>query len=170
MEYLLGAWPWVLNSLLRKSLWSRFYCLFSHSVMFDSLWPHGLQHARLPCPSPSSRVSSNSCPMKWWCHPTISSCVISSSFCLQSFPASGSFPLSQLCIRWPTYWSFGFSIHPCNEYSGLISLRIDWFDLLAVKGLSRVYSSTTVWKHRFSGIQPSLWSNSHVHTWPLEKP
>ena len=160
MEYLLGAWPWVLNSLLRKSLWSRFYyLLFSHSVMFDSLWPHGLQHARLPCPSPSSRVCSNSCPLKWWCHPTISSCVISFSFCLQSFPASGSFPLSQLCIRWPTYWSFGFSIHPCNEYSGLISLRVDWFDHLAgqgtLKSLLQHHSSkpSILWHSAFLMVQ-----------------
>ena len=77
---------------------------------------------------------------------------------------------SALCIRWLKYWSFSFSISPSNEYLGLISFRIDWFDLLQFKGLSRVFSSTSVWKHRFFGAQPSLWCNSHIHTWPLEKP
>ena len=79
------------------------------------------------------------------------------------------FPVSQpLQIRWPKYWSF--SINPSNEYSVLISFRIDWFDPLSVQGLSRVFSNTTVWKHQFSGAQPSLWSSSHTHTWLLEKP
>ena len=71
---------------------------------------------------------------------------------------------SVLCIRWPKYWSFSFSISPSNEYSGLISFRIDWFDFLAVQGLSRVFSNTTVQKHQFFSFQPSLWSNSHIHT------
>ena len=108
---------------------------FSYSVVSDSLWPHGLQHARLPCPSATAGAYSNSCPSSRWCYPTISSSVISFSFCLQSFPASGSFQMSQFfTIRWPKYWSFSFSISPFNEYSGLISFRIDWFDLLAVQG------------------------------------
>jgi len=77
---------------------------------------------------------------------------------------------SALLIRWPKYWSFSFSISPSNECSGLISFRINWFDLLAVKELSRVFSNTTVWKHKFFGTQTSLWSNSHIHTWLLEKP
>ena len=77
---------------------------------------------------------------------------------------------SVLCIRWPKYWSFSFSISPSNEYSGLISFRIDWFDLLDVKGLSRDFSSTSVWKHQFFGTQPSLWATSYIHTWALEKP
>ena len=99
-------------------------------------WGHGLQHDRLPCPSPSPGACLNSCPLSQWCHPTISSSVVPFSSCLQSFPASQSFPVSQsaLCIRWPKYWSFSFSINPSNEYSGLISFRIDWFDLLAVQG------------------------------------
>jgi len=86
-------------------------------------------------------------------------------------PPSSPLALSELalCIRWLKYWSFGFSTSPSNEYSGLISFRIDWFDLLAVKGLSRVFSSTTVWKHWFFGAQPSLWSKSHIRTWLLEK-
>ena len=108
---------------------------FSHSVMSDSLQPHWLQHTRPPCPSATPRTCSNSCPSSRWCYPTISSSVISFSFCLQSFPASGSFQMSQFfTIRWPKYWSFSFSISPFNEYSGLISFRIDWFDLLAVQG------------------------------------
>ena len=109
------------------------------SLSCPILRPHGLQLARLPCPSPSPGVCSNSCPLSRWCHLTISSSVISSS-CLQSFPASGSFPMSQmffnelaLRIRWPKYWSFSFSFSPSNEYSGLISFEIDWFDLLAVQ-------------------------------------
>ena len=86
------------------------------------------------------------------------------------FPSIKVFPNElTLCIRWQ-YWSFSFSISPSNEYSGLISFRVDWFDLLASKGLSRVFSSTTVQNHQFFGTQPSLWSNSHIHTWPLEKP
>ena len=84
-----------------------------------------------PCPSPTPRVYSNSCPLSQWCHPTVSSFVILISSCLQSFPASVSFPMSQFFtsggIRWPKYWSFSFSITPSNEYSGLISFRIDWF-------------------------------------------
>ena len=108
------------------------------SVKFSSvsqscpiLWPHGLQHARLPCPSPTPGAYSNSCPLSQWCHPIISSLFISSSH-LQSFPASGSFLV--LCIRWPKYWSFSFSISPFNEYLGLISFQMDWLDLLAVQG------------------------------------
>ena len=108
---------------------------FSPSVMSDSLQPHGLQHARVPYPSLIPGACSESCTSSWWCHPTISSSVISFSSCLQSFSASGSFPVSQFfAIRWPKCWSFSFHISPSNEYSGLISFRIDWFDLLAVQG------------------------------------
>ena len=107
---------------------------FSRSAVSDSLWPHGLQHTRLPCPSPTPGACSNSCPLSRWCHPTISSSVVPFS-CLQSFPASGSFQKeSVLLIRWPKYWSFSFSISPSNEYSALISFRMDWLDLLAVQG------------------------------------
>ena len=107
--------------------------MFSHSVVFDFLWPHGLQHTRLPCPSPSPRACSNSCPLNQWCHPTVSSSVISFSFCLQSYPASGSFSVIQLVTSVGQYWNFSFSFSPSNEYSGLISFRIDWFDLPAVQ-------------------------------------
>ena len=110
---------------------------FSHSVMSNYLQPCGLQHARLPCPSPSPRACSNSCPFSQRYHPTILSSVIPFYSCLQSFPASGSFPKSQF---FPSggqsigkYYSF--SISPSNEYSGLISFRIDWFDLLAIQGI-----------------------------------
>ena len=106
---------------------------FSLSVMSNSLWPRGLQHAWLPCLSPIPGACSNSCPSSWWCHLTISSSVIPFSSCLQSFPASGSFPESVLHIRWPEHWSFSLTISPSNEYSGLISFRVDWLDLLAVQ-------------------------------------
>ena len=106
---------------------------FSHSVTSNSLRPHGLHQVRPPCQSPTHGVYSNSCPLSQWCHLTISSSVVSSSSYLQSFPVSGSFSNELvLRIRRPKYWSFSFSISPSNEYSGLISLRIDWFDLLAV--------------------------------------
>ena len=103
--------------------------------MSNSLQPHRLQHARLPCPSPTPGTCSNSCPSSWWCHPTISSSVVPVPSCLQSFPASGSFPMSQFFTsEAKVLASFSFSISPSNEYSGLISFRIDWFDLLAVQG------------------------------------
>ena len=104
--------------------------------MFNSLWPRGLKYTRLPCPSSTFRAYSNSCPLSSrWCHPTISTSVDPFSSCLQSFPASGSFPNELvLHIRWPKYCSFSFSISPSNEYSGLISFRMDWLDLLAVQG------------------------------------
>ena len=113
----------------------RFYSSvqFSHSVVSASLWPHGLQHAKPPYPSPAPRVYSNSCPLSQWCHPTILSSVIP-FFHLQSFPASGSFPMSQLFTSGGQSWLFSFRISPSNEYSGLISFRIDWLDLLTVQG------------------------------------
>ena len=104
--------------------------------MSDSLWPHGLQHARLPCPSLSPRVCSNSShPLHQWCHPTISSSVVFFSFCLQIIPSIRVFSKkSILGIRWPKYWSVIFSISPSNDYPQLISFRIDLFDLLGVQG------------------------------------
>ena len=108
---------------------------FSRWVVSDSLQPHGLQHTRLPCPVPIPGVYSNSYPLSQWCHPTISSSVAPFSSCLQSFPASGSFPMSQFFASGSqSIGSFNFSIIPSNEYSGLISFRIDWLDLLAVQG------------------------------------
>ena len=105
---------------------------FNCSVMSNSLWPHGLQHARPPCPSPTPGAYSNSCPLCRWCHPTVSSSVIPFSSHLQSFPALRSFPMSQIFAS--EYWSFNLSISPSYEYSGLISFRIDWLYLLAVQG------------------------------------
>ena len=109
---------------------------FSHSVVSDSLWPHGLQHARLPCPSPTPWAYSNSCPLSRWCHPTISSSVVPFSSRLQSFPASGSFPMSQFFTTGGQ--SIGASalasVLPISEYSGLISFRMDWLDLLVIQG------------------------------------
>ena len=106
----------------------------SCSVVSDSLGPHGLQHLRLPCPSPTSRAYSNSYSLSWWCHPTISSSVIPFSSHLQSFP-QGLFQWSVLRIKWLKDWTFSFSISTSDEYSELISFRIDWFDLLAVQGI-----------------------------------
>ena len=120
---------------------------FSHSVISDSLWPHGLQQARFPCPSPTPRACSNSCPSRWWCHPTISSSVVPFSSCLQSLPASGPFPKSQF------FTSGGWSIG-ASASASVLSMNIqDWFPLrltslisLQSKGLSRVSSNTTVQK------------------------
>ena len=143
----------------------------SHSVMSDSLWPHGMQHTKLPFPSPTPGACWNSCPLSQWCHPTISSSVIPISSCLQSFPASESFPVSQL------FTSGGQSIGAPASTSVLPKNNQDWFPLgltdlnfLQCKGLSRVFSNTTVQKHQFFGAQLSLWSNSHIYTWLLEKP
>ena len=129
---------------------------FSRSVLSDSLQPHEPQHARPPCPSPTTRVYSNPCPSSRWCHPAISSSVAPFSSCPQSLPASGSFPMSQLCMRWPKNWSFSFNISPTNEHPGWISFRMDWLDLLVSKGLSRVFSNTTVQKYQFFCSQLSL--------------
>ena len=107
---------------------------FSSSVMSDSLRSHESQHARPPCPSPTPGVHSDSCPSSQWCHPAISSFVVPFSSCPQSLSASESFPMSQLCMRWPKYWSFSFSTIPSKEIPGLISFRMDWLDLLAVQG------------------------------------
>ena len=115
-------------------MWILSQLLFSRLLVSDSLWPHGLQHARLPCPSPSPGVSTNSCPLSQWYHPTISSSVIPFFSC-PHFPSIRIFSNeSVLCIRWPKYWSFSFSISLPSEYSGLISFRVNWFDLLAVQG------------------------------------
>ena len=107
---------------------------FSHSVVSDYLRAHKLQHTRPACPSPTPGVYPNSCPSNQWCHPAISSSVVPFSSCPQSLPASGSFQMSALRIRWPKYWSFSFTISPSNEHPGLISFRMDWLDLLVVQG------------------------------------
>ena len=145
-------------------------CSVAKLFLTLSLQRHGLQHVKLLCPSSSPRFAQ--IHIHWLVMPSNHpSSVVPFSLCLQSFPASGSFPVSWL------FTSDGQSIqlqHPSNEYSGLISFRINWFDLFAVQGtlqgLSKVFSSTTVQKHQFFGAQPSSWSNSCIHTWLLEKP
>ena len=129
---------------------------------------HFLSRVRL-FETPWTACSSNSCPSSRWCHPTISSSVVPFPSCLQSFPASGSFLMSQLFASVAKVLELKLSISLSNESSGLISFRINWFDLLSVQGTLRVFSNTTVQKHQFLGAQFSLWSNSHIHTWPLEK-
>ena len=143
---------------------------FSHSVVSDFLQPHELQHARPPCPLPAPGAYPNSRPLSQWCHPTISSSVIPLSSCLQTFPASGSFQMSQL------FASDGQSIGVSASTSVLPMNTQDWSPLgctgwisLQSKGLSRVFSNTTVQKHQFFCAQLSSQSNSHIHTWPLEK-
>ena len=145
--------------------------LFCRSLTFNSLKPHGLQHARLPCPLSSPEVWLNSCPLSRWYHPIISSSVAPFSSFHQSFPASGSFPVSQLFV------SGGQSIGASASTSVLPVNTQDWSTLgwtgwisLQSKGLSRVFSNTTVQKHQFFGAQLSSQSNSDIHTWPLEKP
>ena len=141
--------PWFQLAWLyiqQQDCWNIWLLLFSCSVMSDSLGPHGLQHARLPCPSPSPGACSNSCPLSWWCHPTISSSDASFSFWPQSFPASGSFPLS---------WLFDSGADSIGTSASALPMNIqDWFplgltDLTSLQsiGLSRVFSSTTIWKH-----------------------
>ena len=144
---------------------------FSHSVVSDSLQPHESQHARPPYPSPTPGVHSNSCPSSQRCHPAISSSVIPFSSCPQSLPASEFFPMSQL-------FASGGQSTGVSALASLLPMNTqDWCPLgwtrwtsLQSKGLSRVFSNTTVQKHQFFGAQLSSQSNSHIHTWPQEKP
>ena len=129
---------------------------FSLSMVFDSLQPHGLQHARLSCPSTTPGACSNSRASIRLCHSTILSSVAPFSFCPQSSQHQGLFKWVSASNQVPEYWTYSFSISPSNEYSGLTSFRIDLLHLLAVKGLSRVLSNTTVQKHQFFGPQLSL--------------
>ena len=144
---------------------------FSRSTVSDVLWPHGLQHDRPPCPSPTPGVYSNSCSLSQWCHPTISTSVIPFSSYIQFFPASRSFQNIQF------FASSGQSIEVLASTLVLTMNTQDWspsewtgWTSLPSKGLSRVFSNTTVQKHQFFGTHPSSLSNSHIHTWPLEKP
>ena len=128
---------------------------------------HELQHARPPYPSPTPRVRPNPCPLYWWCHPTISSSVIPLSSCPQSFPASDSFHMSQLSTSGGQVLEFRVS-----EYQNTQDWSLEWTGWISLqsKGLSRVFSNTTVQKHQFFSAQISLQSNSYIHTWLLEKP
>ena len=138
---------------------------FSHSVVSNLLQPHGLKLTRLPCPSPTPKFCSNSCPLSQWCHLTISSPIFFFSYCLQSFQASRSFPMSQ-------YFPSGDQSIGVSASASVLPVNIqDWFSFrltglisLQSKGLSRVFSNTTVQKHQFFSAQPFLWSNSHIHT------
>ena len=135
------------------------------------LWPHELQHARPPCPSPTPGVYSNSCPLSRWCHPTISSSVIPFFSCFQSFPATGYSPMSQFFASGGQ--SIGVSASkssPSNEHSGLISFKMDCLDILAVQGTLNSLLHHHSSKALIFGAQLSLESNSHIHTWLLEKP
>ena len=144
---------------------------FSFSVVSDTSQPHWLQHARPPCASLTPGVDSNSCPLSWWCHPTIWFFVVPFSSRLQAFPASGSFQMSQ-------FFTSGGQNIGVSALPSVLPMNIqDWFPLgftglisLQSKGLSRVSFNTTVQKHQFFGVQLSSQSNSHIHTWPLEKP
>ena len=132
----------------------------SHSVVSNSLWRHGLQHTRLPCPSPTPRAYSNSYPSSWWCHPTISSSAIPFSSHLQSFPASVSFQISQFFALHGQNFGVSASVSPFNKYSGLnipkYSFRIDWLDLLAVQGTLKSLLQHHSSKHQFFSAQLSL--------------
>ena len=158
---------YILGHTLKKKFYLFIY--FSVTHLWLTLWPHELQHARLPCSSPSPGACSNSCPLTRWCHPTISSSVIPFSSCLQSFPASGSF------LRSWHFASGGQSIEASasvllKNIQGWVPLGLTGLITLQFKGLSRVFSNTTVWRHQFLSTRASSWSNSHIHTWLLEKP
>ena len=142
---------------------------FIRSVMSDSLRPHEPQHTRPPCPSPTPRVHPNPCPLSQWCHPTLSSSVDPFSSCPQSYSASGSFQMSQL-------FASGSQIIGFSASTSILWMNTeDWSPLewtgwisLQSKGLSRVFSNTTVHNHQFFSAQLSLWSPCHIHTWLLE--
>ena len=160
------------KSLLHKTLLCKnWLLLFSHPVVSSSLQPHGLQYARLPCPSPSARVCPSSCSLHKWCHPAISSSSTLFSFCPQSFPASGIFPVSHLFSSddQNTGASASTSVLPVNiqDWS---PLRLTVLISLLSKGLSRVFSSTTVWRYPFFDALLSFGSSSHNHTWPQGRP
>ena len=143
--------------------------LISHPVTSDSLRLHGPQHARSPCPSPTPRVCSNSCPLHQWCHPTNSHSVVPFSSYLQYFPTSVSFPVNWLFILSGQSIGASASVLPMN-IQGWFPLRLTGLMSSQSKGLSRVFSNTTVQNHQCFGAQLSSWSNSHTHTWLLEKP
>ena len=164
------------RAFLKSRIQSRIICCMlviqsSHSVMSDPFQSYGLEHARPPCSSPTPRVYSNSCPLNWWCHPTIASSVIPFSSCLRSIPASGSFLRSQ-------FFTSGSQSTGVSASASVLLMNIqDWFRLgwtswiaLLSKRLSRVFSNTTVQNHQFFGARLSLRSKSHIHTWLLEKP
>ena len=175
-ESLLSSLMFKLHDISLKSdissVWNQISVEFSSVAQSClTLRPHELQHARLPCPSPTPKAYLNLCPSSQWCHPTISSSVVPFSSHLQSFPASGSFPVSQF-FSWGGQSigvSASASVLPMNSQDWFPLGRTGWISLQS-KGLSRIFFKTTVQKHQFFGAQLSLWSNSHIHTWLLEKP
>ena len=159
--------------MIYKVIWNILYISvqFSHSVVSDSLRPHESQHTRPPCSSPTPGVHSDPRPSSQWCHPAISSSVVPFSSCPQSLPASESFPMSQL-FAWggqSTGVSALASFLPKKSQGWSPSEWTGWISLQS-KGLSRVFSNTTVQKHQFFSTQLSSQSNSHIHTWLMEKP
>ena len=160
------------SSIKAKNNWNLYLVSqFSHSVMSNTLRSHEPQHAKPPCPSPSPRVHPNSCPLSPWCHPSISSSIVPFSCCPQSFPASWSFPMSQLFTSGGQSIgvSASTSVFPMNTQDWSPLGWTDWISLQS-KGLSSVFSNTTVQKHQFFCTLLSLLSNLHIHTWLLEKP
>ena len=135
--------------------------LFSRSVVSNSLQPHGRQHTRLPCSSRYPGVYSNSCSLSWWCHPTTSSSTLPSPPAFKLSQHQGLFQWVNSASASQKYWSFSFSNSPFNKYSGLISFRMDWFDLISVQETLKHFSSTSLRKHQSFGIHLSLWSHSH---------
>ena len=165
LDVITQCWDWYhLNFIIEVEF-------SSATVMSVSLRPHELQHARPPRPSPTPGGHPNSCPLSRWCHPTISSSIVPFSSCLPSFPASRSFQMSQLFASGgqSTGVSASASVLPVNTQDWSPLGWTGWISLQS-KGLSRIFSNTTVQKHQFFGTQLSLWSNSHIHTWLLEKP
>ena len=145
--------------------------LFNRLVVSDSLWPHRLHHRLRPCPLPSPEICPSSCPLHQWCHPAISSSNALFSFCPQSFPASGNFPMSQPFASddQNTGVSASASVLPMS-IQGWCPIKLTGLISLLSKGLSEVFSSTIVWRHQFFSTPPSLWSSSHNCTWLLGRP
>ena len=170
-SWVLKVFPLNISFGKEKSSYFKSSVQFSRSVVSDSMRPHESQHTRPPCPSPTPGVHSNSRPSSWWCHPAISSSVVPFSSCPQSLPASESFPMSQL-FAWGGQ-SIGISastsVLPMNTQSWYPVGWTGWISLQS-KGHSRVFSNTTFQKHQFFSAQHSSQSNSHIHTWPQEKP
>ena len=159
-----------IRSISEVTIWMN-KLLFRNQVMSDSLWPHGLQHARLPYLSPSPEVCPSSYPLNWWCHQIISSSVTLFYFCLQSFLASGSFPMSWFFTSGGQHiWASASAPILPITIQGWFPLRLTCLISLLSKGLSRVFSRTTVLKNQFFDALPSLWSSSHICTRLLERP
>ena len=158
--------PLILPPAFNFSVW--YLLLFSYQVMSNSFWPHELYHSTLLCPLLSPGVCSNSRPLSQWFHPIILSSVAPFSFCLQSFPAKGSFPVSQFSASGGQSIGFTASVLPMDIQDWSPLGWTGWISLLS-RGLSRVFSNTTVQKHQSFSAQP-LWSNSHIRPWLLERP